>query len=142
MRILVLDAQGGGIGRQLIMALREVLPQAMIMAVGTNAIATMAMLKAGADKAATGENAVLVALRAADVVVGPIGIVIADAMMGEVTPPMAKAIGQFEGKRVLIPFQNCNSYIVGVQEKNTGALVKEAVEIIQGIAEETMEKKV
>mgnify|MGYP000867655629 CR=1 FL=1 len=80
MNILVIDAQGGGIGRQLVTAIREKMAEADITAVGTNTVATAAMLKAGADNAATGENAVVVNTRRADVIVGPIGIVIADAM--------------------------------------------------------------
>ena len=118
MRILVIDAQGGGIGRMLISELRRSIPDADITAVGTNSAAASAMLKAGADRAATGENAVIVGCRRADVIVGPIGIVIADAMLGEVTAAMAAAVGSAEAERVLIPFQNCGSSIVGVTEKN------------------------
>ena len=94
MNILVIDAQGGGIGRQLVTAIREKMAEADITAVGTNTVATAAMLKAGADNAATGENAVVVNTRRADVIVGPIGIVIADAMFGEITPRMANAVAQ------------------------------------------------
>ena len=94
MNILVIDAQGGGIGRQLVTAIREKMAEADITAVGTNTVATAAMLKAGADNAATGENAVVVNTRRADVIVGPIGIVIADAMFGEITPRMANAVVQ------------------------------------------------
>ena len=90
MKILVIDAQGGGIGKQIVAAVKRDFPQMEITAVGTNSIATTAMLKAGADHAATGENAVAVGCRKADVIIGPIGIVIADAMFGEVTPGMAK----------------------------------------------------
>ena len=93
MNILVIDGQGGQLGSQLIKGILGSMKDVKIMAVGTNAIATAAMLKAGAHQASTGENPVVVACRKADVIVGPIGIVIADAMFGEVTPTMALAVG-------------------------------------------------
>ena len=98
MKILVIDAQGGGIGKQVVAAVKKQLPELTITAVGTNSIATAAMLKAGADHAATGENAVVVGCKKANVIIGPIGIVIADAMFGEVTPAMATAVGQSSAK--------------------------------------------
>ena len=85
MRVLVIDGQGGGLGRQLVAAVKKAVPQAVVTAIGTNSAATSAMLKAGADRAATGENAVVVGCRRADVILGPIGIVIADALLGEIT---------------------------------------------------------
>ena len=94
MKVLVIDAQGGGIGKQVVAAIKHKQPHIEITAVGTNSTATTAMLKAGADHAATGENAVVVGCRTADVIIGPIGIVIADAMFGEVTPTIAVAVGQ------------------------------------------------
>ena len=133
MKILVIDGQGGGLGRQLVSALRAALPAADIMAVGTNSMATGAMLKAGADHAATGENAVAVACRKADVIVGPIGIVIADALMGEISPAMAVAVGQSEAKRVLIPVNHCDNIVAGVAELPVGALVQQAVEKVCGL---------
>ena len=102
-RILIIDGQGGRIGSQLIEALRERIKDAEITAVGTNSIATANMLKASPDSAATGENPVIVACRKADVIAGPVGIVIADSLGGEVTPKMAKAVGQSNAARVLIP---------------------------------------
>ena len=131
MNILVIDAQGGGIGRQLIAAIRQTLPDADITAVGTNSAATLAMLKAGADKGATGENAVLVACRKADVIVGPVGIVIADSLVGEITPAMAVAVGQSSARRVLIPFQHCDNIVAGVSELSAGRLIQSAVEEIE-----------
>lgn len=89
MEILVIDGQGGGLGRQLVAAVKKAVPQAVVTAIGTNSAATSAMLKAGADRAATGENAVVVGCRRADVILGPIGIVMADALLGEITPAMA-----------------------------------------------------
>ncbi len=114
MKILVVDAQGGGIGKQLVLAIKEHIPSAEIMAVGTNSAATAVMLKAGATHAATGENAVVVAAKKADIIVGPVGIVIADSLYGEVTPKMATAIAQSNAKRILIPFNQCDNIIVGV----------------------------
>ncbi|MDO4415468.1 MAG: DUF3842 family protein [Erysipelotrichaceae bacterium] len=127
MNILIIDAQGGGIGRQLIAEIKSRNQSAFIHAVGTNSAATQAMLRAGADACATGENAVITACRDADVIVGPIGIAIADSMLGEVTPKMAKAVGRSKARRILIPFQHCGSVIIGVSETNTGRLITEAV---------------
>ncbi len=127
MKVLVIDAQGGGVGRQLITAVKQTISGVEITAVGTNSTATAAMLKAGADYAATGENAVVVACRKADVIVGPVGIVIADALLGEITPAMAVAVAQSNAKRILIPFNHCDNIIVGVPELNVGRLVQSAV---------------
>ena len=133
MNILVIDGQGGGLGRQLVSAIKNALPAAEIMAVGTNSMATGAMLKAGADHAATGENAVLVACRKADIIIGPIGIVIADALMGEISPAMAVAVGQSAAKKVLVPVNQCCSVVAGVGSQTRLQLVDEAVQhILQG----------
>ena len=131
MRILVIDAQGGGIGKQVVTALKRELPQAEITAVGTNCMATTAMLKAGADHAATGETAVIVGCRTADVIIGPVGIVIADAMYGEVTPAMSVAVGQSSAERLLIPVNYCNNHIVGVSDISVGKLIDEVVKEIK-----------
>ena len=116
MNILVMDAQGGGIGKQVVAAVRKRFPAVTITAVGTNTAATSAMLRAGADEGATGENAVVVCCRRAEVIIGPVGIVIADALLGEVTPRMAVAVGQSAAKRILIPVNHCANFIVGVAE--------------------------
>ena len=92
--VMVVDAQGGGLGRQLISSMKKEIPEVHVIAVGTNYAATSAMLKAGADEAATGENAIRVVSKKADVIIGPIGMVIADAMLGEITPEMARTIAQ------------------------------------------------
>lgn len=134
MRILVIDAQGGGIGRQLVAQIKRELPNFVVRAVGTNTTATSAMLKAGADEAATGENAVVVGCREADVIVGPVGIAIADSMFGEVTPAMAVAVGQSKAKRVLIPFDNCNNIIAAPSLGNVSDLILRAVELIKNAA--------
>ena len=133
MEIRVIDGQGGGLGRQLVAAVKKAVPQAVVTAIGTNSAATSAMLKAGADNAATGENAVVVACRKADVIVGPMGIVIADSLLGEITPTMATAVGQSRAKRILIPFNHCDTILVGVSDFNIGKLVKNAVTEIQNL---------
>ena len=132
MTIIVLDGQGGGIGRAIISALLPLLPQgAQLLCVGTNAIATTAMLKAGARHAATGENAVIVACRRADVIIGPIGILAADSLMGEVTPSMAVAVGQSGAKKLLLPVNLCNNIVVGTQSLPMAKLIGEAVELLR-----------
>ena len=133
MNILVIDAQGGGIGKQLITAIKNNLSNAEVTAIGTNSVATSAMLKAGADHAATGENAVVVGCRKADIIVGPIGIVIADSLLGEITATMAKAVGQSSAKRILIPINHCHNMVVGVKELSISTLVQEVVKEIQSI---------
>ncbi len=130
MTVLVIDGQGGGLGKQIVAELRQRCDQAEVIAVGTNAMATAAMLKAGATQAATGENAVVVCSRKADIIVGPIGIVIADALLGEITPTMATAVGQSRAKRVLIPVNHCDNLVVGVAEQPTGKLVQAAADQI------------
>ena len=128
MNILVIDAQGGGIGKQVVSAVRKNFPDAVITAVGTNSAATAAMLRAGADEAATGENAVVVCCRSADVIVGPVGIVIADALLGEVTPRMAAAVGQSRAKRILIPVNHCSNIIAGVGDLSMSRLLESVLE--------------
>lgn len=129
--LLVVDAQGGGLGKQLISTLRKETDHLCILAVGTNSVATSAMLKAGADEAATGENSILVASRKADLIIGPIGMVIANAMLGEITPLMARAIAEADATRILIPFSNCDNYIAGVADFSTGRLIRDAVDQVK-----------
>ena len=131
MNILVIDAQGGGIGRQVVTAVRKAFPQQHITAVGTNAAATSAMMKAGASRAATGENAVVVCSRRADVIVGAIGIVIADAMLGEITPRMAAAVAQSGAKRILLPVSHCDNIVAGVAGQTVARLVDAAVQELE-----------
>lgn len=130
-KIMVVDGQGGNIGRQLVKQIRDSISDVEIMAVGTNSTATENMLKAGADIGATGENAVIVAARKADIIVGPIGIVIADALLGEVSANMARAIGQSDAIRVLIPMNRCETLIAGVSKMTTAALVEDALNKIK-----------
>ena len=128
MTVLIVDGQGGRLGKQLVKEVRERFPQLPLMAVGTNSMATESMLKAGADRAATGENAVVVACRKADVIIGPVGIVIADALLGEVTPAMAKAVGQRDAVRILLPSDKCDTFIAGVGSTGMRALVEDAMD--------------
>lgn len=123
MHILIIDAQGGGIGKALVGAVLHELPDADITAVGANTMATAAMLKAGAHRGATGENAVITGCRKADLIMGPIGIVIADSLLGEITPAMACAVGQAAAKRILIPVNHCDNIIAGVPDLNLKKLV-------------------
>ena len=133
MNLLVIDAQGGGFGKQLVAAVKRELPEVEITAVGTNSVATGAMLKAGADHGATGENAVIVGARKADIIAGPIGIVIADSLYGEITPNMALAVAQSSAKRILIPFNHCDNIIAGVSDLSVGKLIQSAVEEIKKV---------
>lgn len=120
MKIVIIDGQGGRLGRMLVEAAIQRFPEATITAVGTNSIATAAMIKGGARRAATGENAVCVACRDADAIIGPIGVVIADALYGEITPAMAVAIGQSPATRILLPMTtHCENIVVGTRDNIT-----------------------
>lgn len=132
-QILIIDGQGGLLGRQLVEAIRKAVPDAEITAVGTNSIATSNMLKAGAHQGATGENAVLVAVRHADIIAGPVGMVIADSLLGEITPAMAAAVGSSDAIKLLLPVNKCNNVVIGTGGKSTSELIGEAVEKIQKI---------
>lgn len=126
MKIVIIDGQGGRLGRLLVENAVQRFPEARITAVGTNTIATSAMIKGGAKRAATGENAVKVACRDADVIIGPVGIVIADALYGEITPDMAVAIGQSSATRILLPMTtHCENVVVGMRD---GVTIQELVE--------------
>ena len=116
MKLLIIDGQSGRLGAQIIEGLRKagLSESHHIVAVGTNALATSGMINAGADQGATGENAVIVQCRTADMIIGPIGIVLADAMLGEITPAMAAAVGASNAARVLIPSDRCSTFVIGV----------------------------
>ena len=132
-KILILDGQGGRIGSQLVTAIKNVYPSVFITAVGTNTLATAAMIRAKADACATGENAVIVGCRTADVIIGPVGIAIADSLYGEVTPSMALAVGQSRAIRILIPFNHCDNRIVGVADFSISRLIEQVVEELKDI---------
>lgn len=133
MRVLVIDGQGGGLGKQLVTAVKGYDRGIEVIAVGTNSAATNMMLKAGADQAATGENSVVTVCRSADVIMGPVGIVIADAMLGEITPRMAAAVGQSMAKRILIPVNLCDNIVVGIENMSMGRRVECAVDALKEI---------
>lgn len=133
MKITVIDAQGGGMGKQVVSAVRRVYPEIEIIAIGTNSIAASVMLKAGANRAAAGENAVVVASRSADVIIGPIGIVIADALLGEVTPKMAVSVAQSTARKLFIPFNHCDNYIVGINDLSMKTLIKSLLDELDKI---------
>lgn len=133
MRVLVIDGQGGGLGKQLVTAVKGYDRGIEVIAVGTNSAATNMMLKAGADQAATGENSVVTVCRSADVIMGPVGIVIADAMLGEITPRMALAVGQSAAKRILIPVNLCDNIVVGIENMSMGRRVECAVDVLKEI---------
>lgn len=132
MKLLIIDGQSGRLGAQLIEGLRKAgLSDAhTLIAVGTNALATSAMINAGADQGATGENAVVVQCRSADVIAGPIGVTLADAMLGEVSPRMAVAVGQSAAQRVLIPSDRCATLIAGAPPMTRRQAVDAAVACI------------
>ena len=128
MTILIVDGQGGRLGTQLVKEVLERFPGQELLAVGTNSMATESMLKAGAPRAATGENAVVVACRKADIILGPMGMVIADALLGEVTPEMARAVGQSDAVRILLPSDKCSTLVAGVGSQGMSALIDDAMD--------------
>ena len=128
MRAVVIDGQGGGLGRQVVAAVKGKYKDIEVVAIGTNATATQAMLKAGADVAATGENPLIVNVRNADVIIGPVGIVIADSLFGEITPKMAKAVGQSRARRLLIPVNLCSNIVIGVTNLSISVMVNGVLE--------------
>lgn len=129
-KIVVIDGQSGRIGQLLVAQIKAAALPCQLLAVGTNAIATAAMVKAGADRAATGENAVTVTCRTADVIVGPIGILAADSLMGEITPAMAVAVGQSPAQKLLLPVSHCSNTVVGTQPMSLSQLVEETVRLL------------
>lgn len=133
MKIAVIDGQGGRIGQMIVSAIKKEGISCNIRAIGTNSTATAAMLKAGADEGATGENPVIVACRQADVIIGPIGILVADGLLGEITPAMSVAIGQSEAKKLLLPLNLCNNIVVGTQSLPMSALIADTVASLRSL---------
>ena len=129
MNIVVIDGQGGGVGRALVEQLKKALPDQTVLAVGANALATSAMLRAGADGGATGENAVAVCCREADVILVPIGIALADALLGEITPRMAQAVANSRALKVLVPVGRCRVKVAGTADLPLSAATEDAVRI-------------
>ena len=133
MNITVIDGQGGQLGAQLVKEIIVQFPDIVLTAIGTNAAATAAMIRAGARNAATGENPVVVACRKADVIIGPIGIVIADAMFGEVTPKMAVTVGQTDAVRILLPVNKCDNLVAGVPDLSMSTLIDDVMVKLHGL---------
>lgn len=133
MNILVIDGQGGQIGAQLIKEITNKFENINLTAIGTNAVATSAMLKAGAKNAATGENPVVVACRKADVIIGPIGIVIADSLLGEITEKMALAVSKSNAVRILLPMNRCENLVAGVSNLNTASIIADTLSKLDNI---------
>ncbi len=127
MNIVVIDGQGGALGARVVKEILAEFDNIELCAVGTNALATAAMLKAGAKSGATGENPVVVACRRADVIIGPVGIVIADSLMGEVTEKMALAVARANAVRILIPMNKCDNLVAGISNPNTGELIADVL---------------
>ena len=124
MKITIIDGQGGKMGRTVIEQLKKAHPNLELYAIGTNSIATAAMLRAGADFGATGENPCIVNARDSDIIIGPIGMVFADALLGEITPAIAQAIGSSKAYKILIPVNRCNHYIVGCNDAGLGEYIR------------------
>lgn len=132
MRIAVIDGQGGGIGRAIVEKLRKEFEDKLdILALGTNSLATSLMLKAGANEGATGENAIVYNASRVDIILGPIGIICANSMLGELTPKMAEAISESPAKKVLIPLNRCNVMVAGIENKPLPHYIDDAIEIIK-----------
>ncbi len=132
-RVVIIDGQGGRLGALLVEEILRASLTCELIAIGTNGIATAAMLKAGAPQGATGENPVVVAARDADVIIGPIGILAADAMLGEITPEMAAAVGACRAEKLLLPLNRCKNRVVGVKALSMAELVREAVEGLRAL---------
>ncbi|MCB6994115.1 DUF3842 family protein [bacterium 210820-DFI.6.37] len=136
MVIAVVDGQGGGIGRAIVEKIKAAMPQIRVIGLGTNSVATGQMLRAGADDGATGENAIIHNMRHADIVVGVIGILNANSMMGELTPAMAAAIGGSHAYKVLLPINRCHIHVVSVEDVPLGKHIDHAIEAIQAYIKE------
>lgn len=133
MKITVIDGQGGRIGRTIIEQLKKKHENLELYAIGTNSTATSSMLKAGADYGATGDNAVIVNAADSDIIVGPIGIVFANALLGEITPAIATAVGASKAFKILIPVSRCNHFIAGCGEASMNDYIRIAVEKIESM---------
>lgn len=136
-RIAVIDGQGGGVGKALVERIRAVLGDGVhVLALGTNASATSLMLKAGADEGATGENAIIVNSSRVDVIAGAAGILAANSMLGELTPGMARAIGESPAEKLLLPLNRCGLHVVGVETPSLSGLLVRAVDDLRGMVGE------
>ena len=135
--LMVMDGQGGGIGRAIIKRLRDAVGEdAEILALGTNSVATSQMMRAGANRGATGENAIVRTAPEVDIIIGPLGIIIANAMMGEVTPEMSQAIGSSKALKVLIPLTQERVQIMGLSGEPLPHLIDQVIDFIKGGAQD------
>lgn len=137
MKVVIIDGQGGRLGQMVAEAIIRKRPETDLLVIGTNSIATAAMLKSGAGKGATGENPVIVACRDADVIIGPIGIVSADSLLGEITPAMATAIGQSRAVKLLLPVSHCTNLVIGVKPLSMKEMAEETVAALQKLTEKS-----
>lgn len=135
MKILVIDGQGGGVGRALVTALKQLAPELRLTALGTNAAATSAMLRAGADQGATGENAIRYQCASADIIIGVIGILHANALLGEISPAIAGAVSRSDAEKVLIPLERCGLHVAGVESNPLEAKIAEAAALVVKLAQ-------
>lgn len=132
MRIAVIDGQGGGIGKAIVEKIRKEFEEKIeIIALGTNSLATSLMLKAGANEGATGENAIVFNASRVDLILGPIGIICANSLLGELSPLMAKAIAESQAQKVLIPLNKCNVIVAGVESKPLPHYIDDIIEILK-----------
>lgn len=134
MRIAVVDGQGGGIGRAIVEKIKAAMPEAEVLALGTNSAATGQMLRAGADDGATGENAIVHNMKNVDVVVGVIAVINANSMMGELSPKMAEAIGESKAFKVLLPINRCNIHVVSVEDVPLSVHLDNAIKAIKNFS--------
>nr|WP_319473286.1 DUF3842 family protein [uncultured Sphaerochaeta sp.] len=137
-QLVVIDGQGGSLGKALVASIKKTFNQVEVLAIGTNSLAASSMLKSGADAIATGENPVIVACRNADLIVGPLGILTADALHGEITPAMAVAIAQSKAHKILVPISKCNVTIVGIQEAPLSMMIDFTLEEVRRFLDSTM----
>lgn len=133
MKITIIDGQGGKIGKTVIEQFKKAHPDIELYAVGTNGIATAAMLKAGADYGATGENPAIINAQDSDIIVGPVGIVFANSLLGEITPAIATAVGASKAYKILIPVNRCNHHIVGCIDAGLSEYIRMACEKIDSM---------
>ena len=134
MKLIVIDGQGGGVGKSLVAAIKQLCPTQRVIALGTNVQATAAMLRAGADMGATGESAIRYQCKTADIIVGVTGILHANAMMGEISPGIAAAVSLSEGQKVLVPLERCGLRIAGVGKQPLDSLIREAARMACALA--------
>jgi len=137
MRIAVVDGQGGGIGRAIVEKIKAAMPDAEVLALGTNAVATGQMIRAGADDGATGENAIVHNMKYVDIVVGVIAIINANSMLGELSPRMAQAIGESRAFKVLLPINRCNIHVVSVEDAPLSVHLDNAVKAIEAYVKQS-----